>query len=85
MFHVKHFQKFLLFGGEIMDVGTITNLIGSVGFPIVMCIMLYSRMCKQDEKHEEEIKALNETINNNTIAINTLTTKLDTALQNKEG
>lgn len=60
-----------------MDVATISQLIGSLGFPIVMCVMLYSRMIKQDEKHEEEIKQLSETIQNNTIALTSLTAKLE--------
>lgn len=60
-----------------MDVSLITNLIGSLGFPIVMCIMLYNRMDKQDEQHKEEMSKLTESLNNNTIALTQLSAKLD--------
>lgn len=60
-----------------MDVNVIGNLIGSIGFPIVMCIMMYNRMGKQDEQHKEEMSKLTESINNNTIALTQLSAKLD--------
>lgn len=60
-----------------MDFNIIGNLIGSLGFPIVMCIMLYNRMGKQDEQHKEEMSKLTESINNNTIALTQLSAKLD--------
>lgn len=59
-----------------MDVTVIANLIGSLGFPIVMCLMLYTRMNKQDEQHKEEIAKITESLNNNTIALTQLTDKL---------
>lgn len=60
-----------------MDISAIANLIGSLGFPIIMCIMMYDRMNKQDEQHKEEMNAITTSLNNNTIALTTLTTKLD--------
>lgn len=60
-----------------MDIALITNLIGSLGFPIVMCLMLYKRMDKQDEQHREEMSKLTESLNNNTVALTQLTAKLD--------
>lgn len=60
-----------------MDFNVIGNLIGSLGFPIVMCIMMYNRMGKQDEQHKEEMSKLTESINNNTIALTQLSAKLD--------
>lgn len=61
-----------------MDMAVITNLIGTLGFPIVMCLMLYNRMNKQDELHKEEMQKLTESLNNNTIALTQLTSKLET-------
>lgn len=61
-----------------MDITLITNLIGSLGFPIVMCLMLYNRMNKQDEVHKEEMHKLTESLNNNTLALTQLSSKLDT-------
>lgn len=60
-----------------MDYTTITQLIGSLGFPIVACVALYVRMNKQDEVHKEEMHKLTESLNNNTIALNKLVDKLD--------
>ena len=60
-----------------MDFNVIGNLIGSLGFPIVMCIMMYNRMGKQDEQHKEEMSKLTESINNNTVALTQLSAKLD--------
>lgn len=60
-----------------MDVSLITNLIGSIGFPIVMCIMLYNRMDKQEQLHKEEMTKITESINNNTIALTKLATRLE--------
>lgn len=60
-----------------MDITVIGNLIGSLGFPIVMCIMLYNRMGKQDEQHKQEMSKLTESINNNTVALTRLSAKLD--------
>lgn len=60
-----------------MDYSTFTQLIGTLGFPIVMCLMLYYRMDKQDEQHREEMSKLSESLNNNTIAITNLTAKLE--------
>lgn len=55
-----------------MDVNTITTLIGSIGFPIVMCLLLYNRMEKQDGLHKIEMDKITEALNNNTIALREL-------------
>ena len=48
-----------------MDVTAITSLITSVGFPIVMCLLMYKYMT-------EENKATRETLNALEMAIHTL-------------
>lgn len=63
-----------------MDVTDITNLISTVGFPIVMCVVLFKYMEKNDDKREEESKELREVINNNTLVLTELVTKIDTAV-----
>ena len=60
-----------------MDITVIGNLIASLGFPIIMCIMMYNRMGKQDEQHKEEMSKLTESINNSTGALTQLSAKLD--------
>ena len=41
-----------------MDLNAFTTLIGSLGFPIVMCLLLYYRMDKQDENRKTEIEKI---------------------------
>lgn len=60
-----------------MDANTIIQLVGSLGFPIVMCGALFWRMVKSDEQRKEEMDKLSEALNNNTIAITKLSDNLD--------
>ena len=61
-----------------MDLNAITSLIGTLGFPIVMCLLLYYRMDKQDENHKTEMEKITEALNNNTQALTALATKIST-------
>lgn len=58
-----------------MDYNVIVQTVSSVGFPIVMCLMLYSQMLKTEEVHKQEIAELRKAIENNTLALNNLTTR----------
>lgn len=60
-----------------MDANTIIQLVGSLGFPIVMCGALFWRMVKSDEQHNAEMDKLSEALNNNTIALTKLSDNLD--------
>lgn len=64
-------------GVHIMDANTIIQLVGSLGFPIVMCGALFWRMVKSDEQHKAEMDKLSEALNNNTIALTKLSDKLE--------
>lgn len=59
-----------------MDVGNIAQLISSIGFPIVACIVLFKQTQKQQEQHAEEMSKITESLNNNTLALTRLTAKL---------
>ena len=59
-----------------MDTQAITALIGSVGFPIVMCLIMVKVMMQMEESHKTEIDSLKESLNNNTNVL----TKLETML-----
>lgn len=63
-----------------MDVNAITQIISSVGFPIVACGGLFWYLTKQDERHKEETDKLKQSIDNNTLII----TKLYERLSNHE-
>lgn len=60
-----------------MDVNSLIQLVGSLGFPIVACGALFWRMVKSDEQHKEEMNKIGEALNNNTSALVKLTERLD--------
>lgn len=62
-----------------MDWTVITQLISSIGFPIVACIALFAQMNKQTEQHKEEMNKVSEALNNNTQALIQLAAKIDAA------
>ena len=58
-----------------MDYNVIVQTVSSVGFPIVMCLMLYNQMLKTEDVHKQQIAELRKAIENNTLALNNLTTR----------
>lgn len=71
-----------------MDAQTITTIISSLGFPIVCCLGLgwwiktitenFNNQLEQTRKdHKEEIKALKDSLDNNTIALTKLLDRLE--------
>lgn len=59
-----------------MDLGAITNIISSVGFPIACCVYLIYINNKNEEKHADEVEKLRQTVENNTKAMMKLCNKL---------
>lgn len=55
-----------------MDVGTVTQLVGSLGFPIVCCGALFWYLVKEKDAHQEEMEELRKSVEANTTAINML-------------
>lgn len=64
-------------GDGSMDVGVITQLIGSLGFPIAMCIAMMWMLNKQTEQHKEEMNKITDALNNNTVALTQLSAKIE--------
>lgn len=64
-----------------MDFSAVSQLISSVGFPIAACVALFWQMNRESNQHKEEMDALKESLNQNTLAI----TKLVLFMQEKEG
>lgn len=60
-----------------MDVTTIVQLVGSLGFPIVMCGALMWYVKDQSEKHKEETASFTEALNKNTLVLTKICDKLD--------
>lgn len=70
-----------------MDISTIANVIGSLGFPIACCIYLFYTLNKEQENHKEETNELKAAIENNTVILQKLCTMIDRdldATENKE-
>lgn len=61
----------------------ITSLISSVGFPIVMCLMMFKYMNDETETHRQESDTLKDAINELKVAITTLTERISN-LENKQ-
>lgn len=59
-----------------MDMQTIVTLIGTLGFPIVMCLMMFNSMDKQNQRMDEQTKQTTEAINKLERAIVVLTERL---------
>lgn len=55
-----------------MDVTMVTQLVGSLGFPIVCCGALFWYMVKEKDAHTAEMEELRKSVEANTTAINSL-------------
>lgn len=71
-----------------MDAAMITQLIGSVGFPIACCIAMgyyvHEETNKQrdqiseiEKRHSDEMNSITTALNNNTLALQKLTDRLE--------
>ena len=78
-----------------MDAAMITQLIGSVGFPIACCIAMgyyvHEETNKQREqiseiekRHSDEMNSITTALNNNTLALQKLTDRLEMGALNIE-
>lgn len=71
-----------------MDANTLITMIGSLGFPIVACIAMGLFFAKVNDNyrndikelqstHREEVKAMTDAINNNTLVIQKLIDEME--------
>lgn len=59
-----------------MDLNTFTQAISTVGFPIACCIYLIYSNNKNNEIFKQEIEKLRETVENNTIVMTKICSKI---------
>lgn len=59
-----------------MEVDVITNLIGTLGFPIACVIAMFYMWNKEREEHKNEMNTITEALNNNTLVIQKLVDSL---------
>lgn len=52
-----------------MDIQAITQMIGSLGFPIVACGAMFWQLNVTSKRHQEEVEKLQQTLENNTKAL----------------
>lgn len=55
-----------------MDIEVITQIVTSVGFPIVACGGLFWYINKVTDSHKEEVKAMMNSLNQNTLVLTEL-------------
>lgn len=55
-----------------MDVTMVTQLIGSLGFPIVCCGALFWYLVQEKDAHKKEMEEVRKSVEANTTAINSL-------------
>ena len=67
-----------------MDAQAYTNLISSVGFPIVMCLIMVKLMARMDESHKAEIDSLKDSLNNNTNVLTRLEAMFSMLIRKEE-
>lgn len=67
-----------------MDAQAYTNLISSVGFPIVMCLIMVKLMARMEESHKAEIDSLKDSLNNNTNVLTRLETMFSMLIRKEE-
>ena len=65
-----------------MDLQSIQTLIGSLGFPVVCCLIQFYVILKMNKSHDETLTELKRTIDNNTRSIIDLTDSLRGASRN---
>ena len=60
-----------------MDYTQITQLITTVGFPIVAYLLMWKTLLDTSAAHKEEMNALRETLANNTVVLAELKTLIE--------
>ena len=63
-------------GKEMENIDIVLNAITTVGFPIVMCGILLWYIYKSQKSHKEEVTQLTEAIQNNTVVMEKILTKI---------
>jgi hypothetical protein len=59
-----------------MDPSDIAALISNIGFPVACVIVMFSMWNKERLDHKEEVKQMTEAVNNNTVVLKQILTKM---------
>lgn len=66
-----------------LDVSTILQAVSTIGFPIVMCLVLIWYIRELTESHKSETAQFTEALNNNTLALQKLCDQLGVERENE--
>lgn len=64
-------------GDTSLFINTVTQVVGSLGFPIVMCFYMMKQNREMDKDHKEEVSQLREAVENNTLMMQKIFDKLE--------
>lgn len=59
-----------------MDVSALMSAIGSLGFPIAMCVMLFYYLQSESKAHKEEVSSLKDAITDLRVTLAELNTSI---------
>jgi hypothetical protein len=68
-----------------MDPAQVSQLISSVGFPIVACIFMWKAMEDAAKAHAEETKIMRDSLNENTVVLAELKTLMHEIAESLRG
>lgn len=60
-----------------MDINAISTLVATIGVPSTLCFVFAYVIYKMSEQHKEETAKMTDALNNNTLAIQKLSDRLD--------
>lgn len=63
-----------------MDYTTLSQLITSIGFPIICCIVMFEYMKEESKNHREEVNALKDSLKENTVVLADLKSMIKTLI-----
>lgn len=59
----------------------VTQLIASLGFPIVMCLVMFKYMQEESENHKKEVDSLKDSLKENTVVLADLKSMIQTLIE----
>lgn len=59
---------------------TVTQLVSTLGFPIVMCMIMFKYMQEESENHKKEVDALKDSLKENTVVLADLKSMIQTLI-----
>lgn len=59
---------------------TVTQLVSTLGFPIVMCLIMFKYMAEETENHKKEVDALKDSLKENTVVLADLKSMIQTLI-----